>query len=369
MILEWRGYYFDGRTAARRPAAVQISGSGLTFKLEDGSTHFWPYESMRQSQGFYSGEPVRFEKGGESAEALLVTDSDFLNTLHRIVPGVHRRFHRPERRPMRRSLTGMAALGVLAAGALLYFWGIPAAAKVVAARVPVSWEEALGHNVVEQFAPAEMRCSDPDMTRLVAEMTSRLAAAAPSPYRFHVTLLRVPALNAFAAPGGYVVVFQGLIEATRRPEELAGVLAHEFEHIVQKHTTRMLLQKTTTGLMISALTGDLSGAVAFGASAAHTLGTLRYNRAMETEADVEGIKMLSAAGYDPTAMIDFFETLKKKTADLPQPAAYFSSHPSTDERIATLKSLAARGKPKSSPFAKVNWAELKQRCRAPAPKS
>jgi predicted Zn-dependent protease len=266
---------------------------------------------------------------------------------------------------MRRSLTGLAALGALAAGSVLYLWGIPAAAKVVAARVPVSWEETLGHNVVEQFAPSELRCTDPEMTRLVAEMTSRLTAAAPSPYQFHVTVVRVPVLNAFAAPGGYIVVFQGLIEATRRPEELAGVLAHEFEHIIQKHTTRMLLQKTTTGLMISALTGDLSGAVAFGASAAHTLGTLRYNRAMEEEADVEGIKILSAAGFDPTAMIDFFETLKTKTGSVTQPAAYFSSHPSTDERIATLKSLASRGKPKKAAFSQVNWAELKQRCRAP----
>jgi Zn-dependent protease with chaperone function len=369
MILEWRGYYFDGRTAARRPAAVQISRGGLTFKLEDGSTHFWPYETIRQSQGFYSGEQVRFEKAGESAEALLVTDTDFLNTLHRMVPGVHRRFHRPERRPMRRSLTGLAALGVLASISVLYLWGIPAAAKVVAARVPVSWEETLGHNVVEQFAPGELRCTDSEMTRLVADMTSRLAAAAPSPYQFRVTVVRVPIVNAFAAPGGYVVVFQGLIEATRRPEELAAVLAHEFEHIVQKHTTRMLLQTTTTGLMISALTGDLSGAVTFGASAAHTLGTLRYSRAMEEEADVEGIKILSAAGYDPMAMIDFFETLKKTTGNMPQAAAYFSSHPSTDERIATLKSLAWREKPKVSPFAKVNWAELKKRCRAAARKN
>ena len=363
MILEWRGYYLDGRTAARRPVAVQIVETGLRFKLEDGSAHFWPYETMRQSQGFYSGEQVRFEKSGEPAEALLLTDVDFLNTLHRMVPGLGRRFHRPERRLLRRSLTGFAALGVLAVGSALYFWGIPAAAKIVAARVPVTWEETLGRNIVDQLVPGEMRCTDPEVARVLADVTSRLAAAAPSSYQFHVIVVRLPVVNAFAAPGGYVVVFQGLIEATRRPEELAGVLAHEFEHIIQKHTTRMLLQKTTTGLMISALTGDLSGAVAFGAGAAHTLGTLRYSRAMEEEADVEGIKILAAAGLDATAMVDFFETLKKKSGDMPQPLAYFSSHPSTDQRIATLKSLAERSNPKASVLSKYNWSELKKKCR------
>jgi len=364
MILEWRGYYFDGRTAARHPVRVQIAATGLKLTLEDGATHFWPYEEMRQSQGFHTGEQVRFERGADPSEALLVTELDFLNTLHRMVPGLGRRFHRPERRLMRRSLTGFAALGVLAVGALMYFWGIPAAAKVVAARVPVSWEESLGRNIVDQFATGEMRCTDPEVGRMIADMTARLTAATPSPYTFRVAVVRAPVVNAFAVPGGNVVVFQGLIEQTRRPEELAGVLAHEFQHIIQKHTTRMLLQKTTTGLMLSAMTGDLSGAVAFGASAAHTLGTLRYNRAMEEEADVEGIKMLAAAGLDPAAMIDFFETLKKKSGAEPEYLAYLSSHPSTEQRIATLKSLAARSKPNAAAFSRYNWSELKKKCRA-----
>ena len=364
MILEWRGYYLDGRTAARRPAAVEITGTGLKFKLADGETHFWPYETIRQSQGFYAGEQVRFENSGNPAESLLLTDTDFLTTLHRLVPTLGRRFDEPERRRLRRSITGFAALGLVLVGSALYLWGIPAAAKVIAARVPVSWEESLGRDVVDQLARPELRCADPQMNRLMAEMTDRLAAAAASPYTFHVTVIRAPVVNAFAVPGGYVVVFQGLIEQTNRPEELAGVLAHEFEHIIQKHTTRMLLQKTTTGLMISAMTGDVSGAVAFGASAAHTLGTLSYNRAMEEEADVEGIKLLAAAGIDPAAMIDFFETLKKKTGDTSEYLAYLSTHPSNEQRIARLKALAEGRGPKHSVFSQYNWAEMKQKCRA-----
>jgi predicted Zn-dependent protease len=365
MILQWRGYYLDGRTAARRPAAVEITGTGLKFKLENGESHFWPYETIRQSQGFYAGEQVRFEKGGDPPEALLLTDTDFLTTLHRLVPTLGARFDEPERRRLRRSLTGFAALGLVLVGTALYLWGIPAAARIIAARVPVSWEETLGRNAIDQFAPPEWRCADPQMNRLISEITDRLTAAAPSPYTFHVSVIRAPVVNAFAVPGGYIVVFQGLIEQTTRPEELAGVLAHEFEHIIQKHTTRMLLQKTTTGLMISAMTGDLSGAVAFGASAAHTLGTLSYNRAMEEEADVEGIKILAAAGIDPTGMIDFFETLKKKSGDTPEYLAYLSTHPSNEQRIATLKSLAVGRSPKQSVFSQYDWAEMKKKCRGP----
>jgi predicted Zn-dependent protease len=368
LILEWRGFYLDGRTAARQPARVQISAAGLTFTLDDGSNHFWPYEQIRQTQGFYAGEQVRFEKSGESPEALLLSDTDFLRTLHKIVPGVSRRFHQPESRGLRRSLTAFAALGAVLLGAGLYLWAIPAAARIAAARVPVSWEESLGESVVEQLAPADNRCTDPEVNRIVSNLTARLSAAASSPYTFRVAVVRAPVVNAFAAPGGQVVVFQGLIEQTRRPEELGGVLAHEFEHIIQKHTTRMLFQHTTAGLMLSALTGDVTGISAFGAGAAHTLGTLSYNRAMEQEADVEGIKLLAAAGIDPSAMIDFFETLKKKSGETSEALAYLSSHPAPAQRIATLRSMRLRVKPARPLLSSKKWEELKMKCRPAAPK-
>ncbi len=367
LILEWRGFFLDGRTAARHRAAVQISAAGLTFRLDDGSSRFWPYEQIRQTQGFYAGEQVRFEKSGDPPEALLLSDADFLSTLHRIVPGVSRRFHDPERRGLRRSLTAFAALGAALVGAALYFWAIPGAARIAAARVPVSWEESLGENVVDQLAPAEIRCADPEINRIVSDFAARLSAAAASPYTFRVAVARAPMVNAFAAPGGHVVVFQGLIEQTQRPEEVAGALAHEFEHVIQKHTTRMLLQHTTAGLMLSALTGDVSGAVAFGAGAAHALGTLSYNRAMEQEADVEGIKLLAAAGIDPAAMIDFFETLKAKSGEMPESLAYLSSHPTTAERIATLRSMRLGVKPAKPLLQAKKWDQLKTNCRA-APK-
>jgi len=368
LILEWRGFYLDGRTAARHAAAVQISAAGLTFRLDDGSTHFWLYEQMRQTQGFYAGEQLRFEKNGDPPEALLLTDMDFLSALHKIVPGVSRRFHHPERRSLRRSLTAFAALGAVLVGAGLYFWAIPAAARIAAARVPVSWEESLGQNVVDQLVPADIRCSDPETNRIVADITARLSAAAASPYTFRVAVARAPVVNAFAAPGGHVVVFQGLIEQTRRPEELAGVLAHEFEHVIQKHTTRMLFQQTTAGLMLSALTGDVSGAVVFGASAAHALGALSYNRAMEAEADIEGIKLLAAAGIDPAAMIDFFEILKTKSGEMPEALAYLSSHPATAQRIASLRSMRLRVKPAKPLLSQQKWDQLKTNCRAAEPK-
>jgi predicted Zn-dependent protease len=171
-------------------------------------------------------------------------------------------------------------------------------------------------------------------------------------------------VNAFAAPGGHIVVFQGLIEESGSADELAGVLAHELQHVLKRHSTRMLVQHASTGLIISALTGDVSGAIAFGLEAARTLGALSYSRAMEEEADAEGLKMMTATGFDPDGMIAFFDTMQKRSGEIPQFLTYLSTHPSTEERIERLRRLAAESRPfKIEPLPKHNWNDIKKRCR------
>lgn len=366
MIIEWRGYYLDGKSAQRRPATVQITQIGLQFKVEGEPAHLWLYEDIRQTQGFYAGEQVRFERaGGELMEALLLPDIEFLSALHRLVPGLGSRFHEPKRRGLRASLTIFVAVAVIAIGGALYLWGIPGLATLVAARVPVAWEDQLGQSVVDQFAPAEMRCDDPTVEKLVNEIVARLAQAAPeSPYKIRAYVAAAPVVNAFAAPGGHIVVFQGLIEASGGADELAGVLAHELQHVLKRHSTRMLVQHASTGLIISALTGDVSGAIAFGLEAARTLGALSYSRAMEEEADAEGLKMMTATGFDPAGMIAFFDTMQKRSGEMPQILTYLSTHPSTADRIEKLRRLAAESKRlKSKPLKKYDWNDIKKRCQ------
>ena len=122
------GYYLDGRSAARRQAAVRLAASGLEIALGDGTRLWWPLRDVRQTQGFYAGEQIRLERGAPFPEILLIDDPAFLGALHATAPGFGRRFHNPGWRRSRVLLTVGAALGSVAAGAVLYMWGIPAAA-------------------------------------------------------------------------------------------------------------------------------------------------------------------------------------------------------------------------------------------------
>lgn len=364
MQLEWHGYYLDGRTASRQQAALQLMPTALRIATESGATLWWPYDEIRQTQGFYAGEQVRLERGGEIAEALLVSDPEFLTSLHRLVPGLKRRFHDPSRRHLRARLTFLAAVAAIGLTLALYLWGIPLMTALVAARVPVAWEERLGQAVTEHLAPAEKRCTDTTQSQMIDKILTTLTRPlSKSPYSFRVVVVNDPAVNAFAAPGGYIVLLQGLLEKTQTAEELAGVLAHELQHILQRHATRMLLQHVSTGLLLIALTGDTSGTTGYGLESARTLGVLRYSRQSEEAADVAGMALLLAAQIDPDGMITFLEGMRHKSGELPRALAYLSTHPTTEERIEKLRSLARLTRPRPIKLLRdYDWRDIKKIC-------
>ena len=365
MRYEWPASYLDGRTAARHPVSVRLMREGLEVTTPGGLSRRWGYDEIHQTQGFYEGEEVRLERGGELAEALLIADPGFLVSLHQVAPQLGPRFHDPARRGSRVRLTVLAAVAVVAITGAAYFWGIPGLAALVAPRVPLAWEERLGQSVVAYLAPPELACEDPRRRAALDAIVARLAATVPrSPYTFHVLVANRPEVNALAAPGGYIVVLRGLVERTGSPEELAGVLAHEMQHIIQRHATRALIQHTSTGLLIAALTGDMTGPFAYGLESARVLGHLQYSRRAETEADTEGMKMLLAARIDPAGMLQFFETLMRGDKQPRTALKYFSTHPSTGDRIGRLQALATEAPgPPVKLLPDDDWAELRQWCK------
>jgi predicted Zn-dependent protease len=366
MQLQWQGHYLDGKSADRRAAVIQLEPSTLRINLDDGPTLVWPYEEIQQTQGFYAGEQVRLERGGEFPEILLVSDGEFLAALHRFLPRRAARFHNPAKRSSRLRLTVVAALASVAIIGALYLWGIPTLASLAAPWVPILWEERLGQSVMQHLAPDEQRCADPARLAKIEQIVSTLTAAQPgAAYQFRVYVVNNPIFNALAAPGGHIVIFRGLLDKTGSAEELAGVLAHELQHVLSRHVTRALLEHASTSLLVAAVAGDASGIVSFGLETAQMLAQLRFNRYHEMEADAGGLKMMLAAKVDPAGMIAFFETVNEKEKELPAILTYLSTHPRTEERIGKLKSEIARSEQKSAKLLPgYDWHDIKKICPA-----
>jgi predicted Zn-dependent protease len=136
------------------------------------------------------------------------------------------------------------------------------------------------------------------------------------------------------------------------------------EHVLQRHSTKAIVQHVSTGLLITALTGDVSGAMAYGLESARVLGQLRYSRAAEEEADARGMELLIAAGLDPTGMVDFFEALERKGRDPAGLLKYLSSHPGTSDRVSRLRRIAAAAPPTRRPaLGPEEWTALRAICK------
>ncbi len=331
----------DGRTAERHRAGVRLTPLGLQITLGNKNSLFWPLEEIRQSKNFYGEEQVRLERGGNTPEVLLVPSSIFLKKIREVSPEKKKRFRPPASKKSWVRAVILLVAGVVGVTASLYLWGIPAMTSWIAPHIPVSWEERLGQSVVDAVAPVEKRCVDSTRSKKIQEIITALGSSVPhSPYKFRVMVVNSPAVNALAAPGGSIMVFRGLLEKTTTPEELAGVLAHEMQHILQRHATRALLQQVSMKIILAAAVGDAKG-LSYGLEGAQALGMLRYTRQKEEEADREAVQMLIASGIDPRGLVTFFETVQKESLNSLKMPFYLSTHPDLEERIQRLKTLTA----------------------------
>jgi len=239
--------YFDGQTTVRHAARVTAGVEALLVEVEGAPARYWLHGDVHLAADGIYGEPVRVERG---TEAITVADGRFLECLRQLAP----RWYAPSKvdsfysRSWASVLLSTLIIAVVAGSA--YFWGIRLLADGLARVAPQRMEERLGNSAVAILAPPSTLCNDRTAMEPLERLTARLAAAARSKYRIRVLCSNNPMINAFAAPGGTVVVFRGLLEEIESPEELAGVLAHEIQHVTHKHATRALMRETAEVLTV-----------------------------------------------------------------------------------------------------------------------
>ncbi len=251
----------------------------------------------------------------------------------------------------------LAGLLAMVLAGLGIWWSLDAMSAAAARQVPVEWEEKLGSTAMAQYRlGAEFMEEKPAkvlLEPLTAPLVTALPAASSRQYTLHFYVVNDPAINAFALPGGYVVINSGLILNAKNAGELQGVLGHEIAHVTQQHGLRAVIRSMGLYVIAQTLIGDASGLVAVAANAAPLLLNQKYSRDFEREADAKGFDLLKRARIDPRGMVAFFQTVmaeqKKQMDKIPDENArkameaaqgFMASHPATAERIATLQKKA-----------------------------
>jgi hypothetical protein len=213
--------------------------------------------------------------------------------------------------------------------------------------------------------------SDP-LSIYVQRLGQQLAAHAPGekwPYSFHV--VNQKEINAFALPGGPVFINVGTIQAADNEAELAGVMAHEISHVVQRHGTRAASKQMAAQLPLAILGGVMGqGALAQMAQMGLSFGVgsyfLKNSRKAESEADLLGTDIMYDTGFNPRAMADFFAKLQEQGGA--RGSQFFSDHPDPGNRAqAVAREVATLPRKTSYRSDSAEFLDIKQRVAAMKP--
>tara|TARA_B110000908_G_scaffold157667_1_gene198010 strand:- start:2552 stop:3691 length:1140 start_codon:yes stop_codon:yes gene_type:complete len=267
---------------------------------------------------------------------------------------------------MRKILTriGMAVGAVV----LMIVVIMPAMSNTLAYVIPIKREVAYGKVVVRQMerffggsTAGDLVCSSPDGDAALTKMIARLTDTTPTDYELNVAVMRHEMVNAFAAPGGQVVLVEGLIKQAKSPDEVAAVLGHEIGHVEARDATRGALRAAGSAGLLSMVFGDFAGGTAAVVIAEYTLNS-SYTREAEAEADTYARSMLNAANVSTAGMSDFFGSLGDLVSQIPDLPIYLSSHPDTDDRAQRAAEFAQTQGVTTPILDELEWAALQAIC-------
>jgi Zn-dependent protease with chaperone function len=321
------------------PARLSPRPTGSSGRDSGGDEHnkpkvvYWYYDKIIREDFRKQGKTVvRHE--GYPAQSIEVDRREFADKLEDYFKRMDRSFFRKMFTPGTITLMRVAVIffGLLAA---VYFFLVPWLAVRLANKVPVSFEEKMGNGMFDALKTGMV--IDPSKTAVINVFFRELHI--PTKYNIRVTVIKDDVANAFAMPGGNIIVYDKLLNGMNSYEELAALLSHEFTHVNNKHTTKSLFRQLGSTVFLSVILGDVGAISSVIIGNADRLKGLSYGRGLEKESDLNGLQILSERKIDCNGFVKLFELLQKEVdaADVKEPAEWISSHPDLQKRIEYVK--------------------------------
>ncbi len=369
--LEAEARYFDGDSAQPRNVVLCFGERSLVImEFNEVVLAHWPLASLR-AVGLRRDSAVQLVPHGDSDERLVLSDRHMLEAIAKVCPDLH---HRPvDRKGVGRAL--LWAGGAVTSLALIVFVLVPALAGWLAVLIPPEREQQLGDAVVEQLqsimelatGSRPLTCDHKAGQAALERMVARLGTDLGLPYPLRVGVIDHEMINAFAVPGGRIVIMRGLLTAAGNPEEVAGVLAHEIGHVVYHDPTRAALRAAGTAGILGLLLGDVFGAGII-VVATDAVVNASYQRDAETRADEIAYNLLAEAELPSRPFADFFIKLRKKHGEMDGILKLLANHPGLEGRA---QRAAAADRIGDGPYEPVlsdqDWIALRGICQGGLP--
>ena len=351
--------YHDGRLSIAHDATLTLMPDHWLIHYRDPSGELtsvrWTLPGIETDENF--SNLFIFRYGGFPQQTLECKDEALSKTLKK---------RYPERPFFKKRITNIfklnnttiagVALAVLMLMGLGYWFGLPWLAGAAASRFPVSTEVNMGDTMYENM----IRAYDVD-ERLTA-VTNDFAKSIDfkTPYPIRITVVKENEVNAFALPGGRIVVFDGILRKMKTKEELAALLAHEVSHVHYRHSLRNIFRSLGGYLFLSLLLNDINGVVTVLADNSNMLANLTYSRELETEADQKAMAIFKADGLDLTGFVDLFKLLQSAHGDVGS-LKLLSTHPLTaDRQRAAEEMVKGQGSVKDDVGLERKWEAIER---------
>ena len=337
-------WHFDGTNGIRQSGEIVPDGDRFFLKINDatGDAYRWSdlvFRGIRNDTRVFGLKAVRGWQIG------LIGEVDPAVEAH--LPGVER-FGRWIDRV---GLVPAAIISVGLSAAALFI--IVKSPDYIAPLVPLSWEQKIGDAMIGDFGGRF--CNGPGGQEALDALAKRIA---PQVSGLKVRVANINMVNAVALPGGTIIVFRGLLQEAKSPDELAGVLGHEIGHVRNRDVMQSLLRQAGLSVLLGGFSGDAGGYVG-------SLVSATYSREAETNADAYAIRLMKRANVSPADTAGFFARLSQGEQGLGKAEAvvgYLSSHPLSKSREAAFRKSAVSGANYTDAITPQQWRSLLETC-------
>lgn len=330
----WFGSYIASPGAEPLEATVLGVEKKITAGLRSESgaaiTHSWDIKDIQASFDI-SQQATRLVNTREPGKVILIRGKDALQFINEMQAEQNTSWYKKRKtREWSRSL--LIIFSILLVLAIAYLLLVPWLSEKIASRVPVHTEAQFGNAIYDALELPALE--DARATALTNDFFRKMNVA--TAYDIKITVVKGSTVNAFALPGGHIVVYTALLDQLQTYPELAALLSHEFTHVNNKHSTKIIFRQLGSRIFLSALFGKFGSVTAVMADQADNLKSLTYSRKLEKEADTEGLALLQARKIDPEGFVRLFQRLKEASpaSELPE---FLGSHPDIDKRIAYIR--------------------------------
>lgn len=352
--------YFDGNASQPYAAKVSVLPSRveITFVNAHGEpqTVLWAHAGIHPTD-LPGSQKVGMKYGEYPHQSLEIDAQAFYQAVKAVYPqapylrSVHHFF-------MSRGYHWLLGGAVVVMGflALVYWVLLPLVTDAAVAMIPVRTEAKLGREMAEQILATEP--IDTARSVLLTQFYHQLKIE--TPYDMRVSVVKRPITNAFAVPGGQIVVYSALLDSLRSYPELVALLGHETGHIQRRHSLRLIIRGLMIQLIASTIFQDISGLYAILLDNATEVVHLSYGRAAEREADQYGLQVLADNRIDPRGMRDLFTLLKAEEKGDATPV-FLRSHPTNDQRLAEINAFLRSHRTQTAPHDSLThyWQRMK----------